>query len=67
MRLTQIQGLTENGRGYWQHVLPEGSTCGIVGGRLLVNAPGLDPYWVDEFGGLSQFKPYPSLHSDDGA
>lgn len=67
MKLTQIQGLTENGRGYWQHVLPEGSTCGIVGGRLLVMAPGQEPYFVSESGELSVFKPYPVRNPDDGA
>jgi hypothetical protein len=67
MRLAQVTGLTANGKSYWSHPLPQGATVAIAGKRMLVVLPdGLD-YWLHEDGSTEMVKPYPKLHSDDGA
>ena len=67
MRLFQISGLNPSGKGLWHHVLPEGNVCTTMGHRVLVTAPGVDDYWIHESGDVELAKPYPKLHSDDGA
>lgn len=66
MRLAQLTGYNESGKGFWHHILPQGNVCTTMGHRVLVTAPGIDDYWLDEFGVAELVKAYPKLHSDDG-
>lgn len=65
MRLAQITGTNPSGVGFWTHVLPNGNVCTTMGKRMLVTAPGVDDYWLDEFGVVELAKAYPKLHQDN--
>lgn len=66
MRISQITGVNPSGKGLWHHVLPQSNVCTTMGHRMLVTAPGVDDYWIDEHGVVELAKVYPKLHSDDG-
>lgn len=65
MRLAQLTGFNGSGKGFWNHVVPSGSSVRLECDRAIVVGPTHDPYVVLEDGTIEQFKPYPISQDDD--
>ncbi len=65
MRLAQLTGYNESGKGFWHHVLPEGNVCTTMGKRVLVTAPGREDYWIHEDGSVEMARVFKAVHQDN--
>jgi hypothetical protein len=65
MRLAQLTGYNESGKGFWHHVLPEGNVCTTMGKRVLVTAPGREDYWIHEDGSVEMARVFKAVHEDN--
>jgi hypothetical protein len=66
MRLAQLTGYNTSGKGFWHHVLPEGNVCTTMGRRVLVTAPGVEDYWLDEYGNVELARVFRAVSEDNG-